>query len=314
MTTYSLAPFPKGGGTVVRNLVEGQHLSDLGGSEVHALMRDAGALHFTGFKVDVEIFNAFSRQLCDKLISDPTRQYEFDENGEMLPQKVVAEQGQIEMHMEHGTVPWRPDLLLFYCRKAPPAGEGQTTICDGVLLLESLRPSTRELFATRRIRLFETFSEHAWRGFFAHEHPELAHYDDAAILDWYNAPEGLSCRLLEDGSMRKEYVTSALSRSVYMGELAFVNSIVDSRNRSPESASGIEFEDGSPLPDDVWDEIVARIADCVVDIAWNDGEVCLIDNHRFMHGRRAFSSTDREIYVALGKLGRAGQHHAGQDA
>jgi hypothetical protein len=59
------------------------------------------------------------------------------------------------------------------------------------------------------------------------------------------------------------------------------------------------MEDVTPIPADIVDELRRIEAEVTLDVPWRPGDVLIVDNTRFLHGRRAFSDLRREIYVRL---------------
>jgi len=59
------------------------------------------------------------------------------------------------------------------------------------------------------------------------------------------------------------------------------------------------YGDGEPIPDAVIDRVVDTLAAHTKVIEWQDGDVVLVDNMRFLHGRQTYDGT-RRITVAMG--------------
>jgi hypothetical protein len=98
-----------------------------------------------------------------------------------------------------------------------------------------------------------------------------------------------------------EYVSFACRDSQYGGHRAFINNILTMtwwelhgvRHRI------VRLEDGTPIPDAILDELRRIEAEITVPIAWQPHDLVMIDNTRYLHGRRAFTDKRREIYVRL---------------
>ncbi len=61
----------------------------------------------------------------------------------------------------------------------------------------------------------------------------------------------------------------------------------------------IKFEDDADIPEEVMSEINEIAQKITTEIAWQQGDILMIDNTRVLHGRRAFSDEKREIYIRL---------------
>src|SRR5215471_15168281 len=64
--------------------------------------------------------------------------------------EVVGGEADMCLHQELGYVPWSPDVVWFFCRKAPSSG-GQTTVCDGIKFAQSLSQSTIRILIDKPI-------------------------------------------------------------------------------------------------------------------------------------------------------------------
>ena len=54
--------------------------------------------------------------------------------------------------------------------------------------------------------------------------------------------------------------------------------------------------DGKKIPDEIYKEIKEVSKKITYQIKWKNGELCMVDNKRFMHGRsKILQSEDREI-------------------
>ena len=57
--------------------------------------------------------------------------------------------------------------------------------------------------------------------------------------------------------------------------------------------------DGTPIRDDVLAEALSVSDACTVDLKWASGDLVMVDNMRFMHGRRSFSSAVQRDIVQI---------------
>ena len=72
-------------------------------------------------------------------------------NGDSATSTVNKGQDAIPLHREGSYAPGCPDLLMLYCVR-PSCHQGQTTVCDGVQLLESLPNSVRQFVGQARLK------------------------------------------------------------------------------------------------------------------------------------------------------------------
>ena len=71
----------------------------------------------------------------------------------------------------------------------------------------------------------------------------------------------------------------------------------DSRN-CPEKA--VTFSDGTPMPEDVMDDLDQVFDDAAVAVTWQKGDVMVVDNRLVLHSRRSFTPP-RRILACLAK-------------
>jgi hypothetical protein len=275
-----LAPLAPHGGLLVE--AQGRPaLLDIPPGQLREWLGAAGIVLFRGFDVDRRSFAAFaSGLLCPEQIFRP------GDRAAGHVQPVDAGQYSIPYHAEHACSPLRPDLLLFHCVTPPPVG-GETTVCDGIRLLERLSPRTRALFLERRLRFCVSLPAGMSRVFLD------ALGDDARRR--HLARPGAEWRhsVGEDGAVRLEYVVTG-AFNCHDGRRSLANALIPQfRLRN------VAFEDG-PVPAEVVQEIEGQAAAETMLIAWRPQDVAVIDNSRMMHGRRAFRG-ERVIDSTFGR-------------
>ena len=101
-------------------------------------------------------------------------------------------------------------------------------------------------------------------------------------------------RVLDDESVYAEYVCSAVCKTKFGGDDAFANSI-----RGPYGGQRVVMESREPIPDAVQRDVTDVSRRLTEEIPWQDGDVAVVDNTRFMHGRTAYSDPRRQIFAAL---------------
>jgi alpha-ketoglutarate-dependent taurine dioxygenase len=258
---------------------------DLGALDVAAvreLFKSAGVLLFRYFDVDVERFRAFTKLFASCFVLDMGASKTLGAAGDYV-QSIVPAGSPQELHSENARSPGRPDILWFYCRQPAERG-GETTICDGVQLWQALGEATKKFFLTRKLKYAGWTPNPVWREglrlFF------LDAVDHASMA-------GATYRFNADESVTLEYVTSAVVKPRHVAQRAFTNSIVG------PYPSTVSMEDGSPIPPAILDEIRRSHAQLTDEIPWRAGDVAMIDNWRFLHGRRGFEDKRREVLSAM---------------
>ncbi|MCA1992479.1 MAG: TauD/TfdA family dioxygenase, partial [Coleofasciculus sp. S288] len=260
----------------------------LSASEIKELFKSSGILVFRGFGVNYNQLKAFAEQVSSSFVRDETRPV-VDSNGGVI-QLVDEGADYIAPHCEHATTPFRPDVIWFCC-EVPAAQDGETLFWDGVQVWQALSKDVKQLFLSQKIKFFHEFSVENWKLFLG-ERATIA--DVHKLLDGL---EGVNYRINDDESVYMDYVCSAVVKTKYGHDDAFANSLLLQHGKET-----VTFEDNSPIPDGVIDEINKVMDSMTGVIDWQPGDLAMIDNSRFLHGRRAFEDNNRKIFSTLTML------------
>jgi alpha-ketoglutarate-dependent taurine dioxygenase len=286
----------------------GLALSQLPRDEIWDLFRRAGMLLFEGFQADRRTVREFSElfSTSDEVFS-PGRP--MLETGAGTVQTVEPGTAPIELHRENAFLPIQPDLLWFICAR-PAARGGQTTFCDGAALWRALQPGTRKRFTEQRVighsvsvpvahfeaLLGEGVSQPDICEFLDMLHGSLPMLNER--VHGLNA-EG-SYQVNPDGTFHVKLFCSPVIETRYGREKAFANGILvylrEGRAGSADHEIAITFDDETEIPAEVIAEVREAAGRLTGQINWAAGDVAMIDNSRYMHGRRAFDDAQREMY------------------
>lgn len=261
-------------------------------AEIEELFKAAGALVFRGFKMDPWILKSFADQFSSRFNRDRLRPPVEGTGGAV---QLIVDKGAeyVEPHSEQANSPFRPDAIWLYCKK-PATQKGETLYWDGVRLWEQLSKPLQHLFSTKKIRYFQHYTVERWKLFLG---------EDATLSDVRQAldgAEGTSYYIRDDQSIYLEYICSAMIKTKYGNQNAFVNGLLTERKNTLGSL--MTFEDGSPITDSVITEIMETMQGMTQKISWKAGDLAFIDNSRFMHGRNAFTDPQRQIYTSMSFL------------
>lgn len=266
---------------------------DLDAAPLIALYKAHGALLLRGFGADAGQFRRFAWQFCTTSVfnESPGRQ-PIEPEFNILT--VDAGTAAFALHPELSREPWKPDVAFFACLSAPARG-GQTTICDGVALVRAMPDEVRRGLEGRRL----VYVKATW--------PELLDY-------WLGTPEPNDAQLLApppacpyffrrlEGEIVRIFTRPALHRPMFADAAAFGNFLLFARfnNRRPDFPL---LDDYRPVPE-AWLQAIKAAGDRIaVPVEWQDGDVLMLDNTRFMHGRTAIiDPAERRIATFFGYL------------
>lgn len=282
-------------GTLVRGH-GGLDILDLPMDEVRTHFQQTGVLLFRDFDLDMERFRKLTERLSAGFISydggAAARNY-VGGDPTLMTVSEPTHSYPVPLHGEMYYVENKPLVLWFYCVK-PVADGGQTTVGDGVWIHDHLSEGTRRLFEESRIRYVMIFAEGRWQKIF--------HTEDLEKVRRHCEENHYSMRRDEsDGSIVAEYVSDAIRKTHWGGEAAFVNNVfaITRWEWAGVPYRKVRLEDGSRLPEKVIEELWEVEKQATREIAWQPGDVVMVDNSRMLHGRREFKDMTREIYVRL---------------
>ena len=258
-------------------------------AQIVALYTAHGALLLRGFKADVEQFGRFARQFCrTSVINESPGRRALDAARNV--HTVDGGTGAFNFHPELSREPWKPDAAFFACM-TPPSRGGATTICDGVELVRALPDAVREGLTGRRL----LYIKPTWPGL---------------LQFWLGTPTPSDAQLLSPpencpyffrklhGEIVRIFTRPALHRPMFHDAPAFGNFLLFARfnNRRPDFPL---LDDGRPVPE-AWLQAIRAAGDQVgVAIDWQQGDVLMLDNTRFMHGRTAIEDAAERLIATF---------------
>ena len=250
----------------------------------------SGILLFRDFDIDYEQMKVFAEQFSSKFVLDKDRPI-VDSRNKFV---TLVDPGThyVSPHCENANSPFRPDLVWFCCG-VPAAQGGETLFWDGVQVWKKLSTELQQLFIAKKIKFLQKFPVADWKRFLG---------AGSTIVDvkrTLNGISGLSYKINEDRSVSIEYICSAVVETRYGNQDAFANSLI-SEYKNPRGV--VTFEDGSPIPSTVINQVKQVMNNCEEVISWQLGDLVMIDNSRFLHGRRSFGDRKRRIYSLLSYL------------
>jgi len=198
------------------------------------------------------------------------------------------------LHPEMSREPWKPDVAFFAC-ETPPKQGGETLFCDGVELVRRMPSRVLKVFNKRKLRYtIQTNSEFIkyW-----------LKKDEYTVADLKNPPTDCPFEFIQhDDKVFRSYVTPVLHRPMFNNKLAFGNFLLFARYIHNDKWFPT-YEDGSIVPDNLIETVKKTGEKITVSNQWHKGDIMMIDNTRFLHGRnRILNLKDRRILTYFGYL------------
>jgi alpha-ketoglutarate-dependent taurine dioxygenase len=270
-----------------------------------------GAILFRGFDIDsIQAFERFASAVTPDLYGEYGDLPRVAQSDRVYKSTPYPREKAILFHNESSHMHRWPLRQWFHCVQSAEHG-GETPIVDCRQMYSSLDPELAETFARKGLLYVRNFVEGldvSWQSFFRTE--------DRAEVERFCAGAGIEFEWNDDESLTTRQRSPAVARHPVTEELVFFNQIqlhhvacLDPALREsllaifPEEGlpRNVYFGDGSPIDDAIVDRIGELYEQAAVGVAWQTGDVLLVDNMLVAHGRRPFDG-ERRIAVAMARI------------
>ncbi|MBW0144852.1 TauD/TfdA family dioxygenase [Sphingomicrobium clamense] len=260
-------------------------LASIDHDAVMAAFEEDGAVLIRGADFTVDDFRDFAQHFCPlSVFNESPDRLELEEHGAVQSVNLGADA--FPLHPELSREPWRPDACFFACLE-PPAAQGQTTYCDGIAIADALPADIRAAMEGRQLLYIQPATSETlkyWLGSalatpqLLSEQPTDGPYTFRAV-----------------GNRVVRYFTRPILSPTRFGDgLAFANFLLFARDYL-ELPNFPCLDDGKPVPAH-WMEAVREAAEKNTrQVEWLKGDILMLDNSRFMHGRRAITDPDNRM-------------------
>ncbi len=279
--------------------------------ELESQLDQHGVVLFRGFPINsAETFDAFAAAFdypsftYKESLSNAVR-INFTER--VFTANEAPPEVEIFLHHEMAQTPLSPDKLFFFCKSAAETG-GATPVCRSDLLFSALAKNHPQLatefeakglkYTTGMPAADDALSGQgrSWKSTLSVETAEQA---EAKLKEL-----GYSWQWQTDGSLRATTPILPAVRELSNGRKSFYNQLIAAylgwEGVQEDPSRAVTFGDDSKIPAAALQQIVALAEQFTFDVAWQDGDVALVDNKLAMHGRRPFSGNrKRQVLVAL---------------
>ncbi|PNK59626.1 TauD/TfdA family dioxygenase [Psychrobacter sp. FDAARGOS_221] len=269
-------------------------------SDVLAALENQGWILIRGHDYTVEHFSALMTSLCQTLTYDPAR-----ENINKETQKVDAGTHPVGLHIENGNTPLPPDVVAFFSELSASKGS-QTTLCDGHAVYQALPETLKQLFSNP-ISISRYLPKTIWQNYVATAmgKPDIANqltFDDLKNFIAQTNSESLThdAEPQADGGIRYTLQVPAIRQDNLSHLPAFANTLLGPsfNYEKPE----FTLANADKVDAELMQQLTQICEAHTQEIAWQDGDVLVLDNKRVMHGRREIKVplNERKLYIGMG--------------
>ena len=229
---------------------------------------------------------------------------------------VYPQDYRIALHNEGTYWTTWPLRIMFCCLVEPDQG-GETPIADTRRIYNRISASIRERFAQRNVLYVRNYNDGfglTWQDSFQTQ--------DRRIVEEYCRLNDIEFEWKSGDRLRTRQVRRAIARHPKTGEYLWFNHAaffhVSSLEPSIREAFIREFReedlpyntfygDGSPIESDVLEELRAAYQEEMIEFAWKEGDVMVLDNMTVCHGRAPYNGL-RRVAVAMAEPSTGNVH------
>lgn len=272
---------------------DGAPLGHIDVAAVRATLERDGALLLRGFATTLNSFGDLTAALCSSSVfnESPHRDLLDKRSG---VQTVNKGGDPFPLHPELSREPWRPDVCMFACLGAPGVG-GQTNVCDGIAVVEGLSSSLRAEVEDRKLIYIQRALPEVLKFWLGTETPSDEQLTNPPASSPYQFRRA-------QGGVLRVFTRPVFEQTAFQDKPAWANFLLFARDYLRKRNIPL-LEGVGEFPDEWLDEIRQVTRRHTYAHRWQTGDVLVVDNSRFMHGRRAIADAEeRRIATSFGYL------------
>jgi alpha-ketoglutarate-dependent taurine dioxygenase len=268
--------------------------------EIKALVLEHGSVLFRGFKVETPVdFRSFISALDSKTMnytyrSTPRTSLEKD----IFTATEYPPQLEIPLHCENSYQRSWP-MWISFCCVTPATTGGQTPVADMKRVTKAIGTDVLDKFVTRGVRYirhYHPYVDLSWE--------EVFQTRDRGEVGRFCTENGIDYEWLEGGVLRTQQVCQGAAEHPLTRETVFFNqahlfhpsSLGEKAARDMERLFGVGkmprnacYGDGTEIEPGDLEQVRAAFEAAAINVEWEKGDVMILDNMKFAHGRRAFT-------------------------
>jgi alpha-ketoglutarate-dependent taurine dioxygenase len=268
------------GGAVITPKLKNFKINNLKKSTVNKLFHQKGILIFDNFKSTYSEFYQFTKKFTKSYANDAIRRKEKFKN--KVLRSVDLGNKKVPLHSESSFTVTRPQIIWFMCINPPKKNTGgETIICDGSTLWESLDAQTKTFFKKEPIKYFVNI--------------KLRNKISKGKKKWFLNFPGISNEIIDFKKkiVSFNYKTFAVEKNYLNSKLYFCNHLLSVNDESQIEKA---LYKNKKIPKIFMQDIYKKVKKITYAHNWKKNQIIMIDNHKFMHGRnKIIKSSKRDI-------------------
>jgi len=192
------------------------------------------------------------------------------------------------LHSEASFSPSWPEIVWFFCCDTSPKNSGgSTTFCDGIKLWDNLSYKVKNYFLVNPVKykLEIPISKN-----------KIGKGKKKWILNYEGA--GNSILNLSKGLIELTQARFAAIQTRLPNKISFTNHLLSSMREGTDPS----IKGWSKVPKEILNEVHKEANKITYDLKWKKNDLVMIDNKRFMHGRKKFNKKDKRDIVVIQSL------------
>lgn len=270
-------------GSLIKSNIKNSSIKLLDKKKIIKEFEKKGAVLFRGYNFDKKNLWKFVKQFTLQFSNDAQRR-DVKFNNKNI-RGVDPGNQEIKIHSESSFNSACPEIIWFFCNKKPSNRlDGRTTICDGVRIWEELSYSSKKFFLSNPI-------------YYKLKINIDLESKDMKKREWYLNSIGAINPVLNPKNKSIDYgqIAFAVNETRVPGQLSFCNHLLIDLKYEPQIIART-INKKKYLPKSISKELSKIIKKNIYKINWKNGDLIMLDNKRFMHGRESFKKNSiREV-------------------
>tara|TARA_A100001011_G_scaffold398024_1_gene500949 strand:+ start:2692 stop:3594 length:903 start_codon:yes stop_codon:yes gene_type:complete len=276
---------------ILINPSKNEKMFNLNYNKIVSLFEENGFILFRGFNIEGKEITKITDKYTYSYANDAIRREAHE--GAQQVRHVDPGNKEMGLHSEASFSPNWPEIIWFFCRDTNiKNNQGSTTFCDGIKLWDNLSHKVKNYFLSNPIK-------------YNLEIPISNNKIGKGKKSWILNYEG-SGNCILDLSKSKLFLTQTRFAAIHSrlpNKISFCNHLISSMREGTDPT----IKGWSKVPKHILNEVYEKAEKLTYDIKWKKGDLVMIDNKRFMHGRRKFDKkVKRNILVVQSSLANFG--------